>query len=127
MIRKLFSFIIVFLLMLGAFTSAEFVAYGYLDPLSYTWLRGFIARFGTLCVFVVLIPSGARMIGVLGGDPIVFHHGEQQRILGTFYSILFVVIMGLLMLVRAPARTAAELLEWGLDALLLPRTSSSRC
>ncbi len=42
---QLVNWFMIFVVVLAAFTSAEYVAYGYLDPKSYTWLWGFIARF----------------------------------------------------------------------------------
>ena len=66
MLQKLRSFLVVFIIVLTAFTTAEYVAYGYRYPDSYTWLRGFFAR----------------LIGVFSGNPVVQDHSLNQRILG---------------------------------------------
>jgi len=82
MAAQLVHWFIVFMVVLGAFTSSEYVAYGYLDPVSYTWVWGLIARF----------------IGVFTGNAVVFSHTDQHRILGTFYDFLFIIATTMLLL-----------------------------
>jgi len=44
--------------------------------------------------------SLARYKGVLSGDPIIVGHTETSRILGTFYVLLFLSVVVLMLLVR---------------------------
>jgi len=82
MAAKLAEVLIVFCLVLAAFTSAEYVAYGYLDVNTKTWFWGFINRF----------------IGVFGGGAVMYDHQWVARILGTFYTIIFLLIFSMLLL-----------------------------
>lgn len=82
MSARLVDFFCVFCLVVGGFTSAEYVAYGFADPSSYSWIRGFIARF----------------FAVWTGNPIVFPHTEQYRILGTFYNLFFIIVAAMILL-----------------------------
>ena len=56
--------------------------YGYHFESSRSWPLAFITRF----------------VGVVAGEPIVATHYEAQRILGTFYLLLFLIITSLIMM-----------------------------
>ena len=65
---QLLHWFIVFCVVLAAFSSAEYVAYGYIDSTSYTWIWGFIARFiGAPSRFprlrLLRLVSGGRGVG----------------------------------------------------------------
>jgi len=82
MVEKLLSFLAVFLLIIAAFASGEFIAYGYKDPASYTWLYAFLAR----------------LIGVISTNPLVQSHNQSSRLLGHTYLILFLMFVQCLLL-----------------------------
>jgi len=79
---RLSHIFIVFAIVLAGFTSAEYVAYGYLDSTSFTWLWGFLNRY----------------IAIFSGGPVLFAHTDVARILGTIYVCLYVLIFTVLLL-----------------------------
>eukprot|EP01006_Ploeotia_vitrea_P025205 TRINITY_DN58047_c0_g1_i2.p1 TRINITY_DN58047_c0_g1~~TRINITY_DN58047_c0_g1_i2.p1 ORF type:complete len:241 (+),score=129.67 TRINITY_DN58047_c0_g1_i2:87-809(+) len=82
MLREMASFFVVLFVVLAAFASAEFVAYGYKDENSQTWLYSLLWRF-----------SGAFSGAALSDD-----FTQRNRVMGTFYGLLFVLSIGLLLL-----------------------------
>lgn len=81
MLRRLLTFFVLFAIILSAFASAEFIAYGYQSRDSSTWLLSFLAKFSAAF-------SGADLA----------QFNARNRVLGHAYAILFIVMVALLML-----------------------------
>jgi len=82
MARQLVSFMAILGLFLFTFTVSEYIAYGYKDENSYSIGRGFLAR----------------VYGLFSGDPVTFGHTDSGSLLGTFYVMLFLLIVPLLLM-----------------------------
>lgn len=81
MLRELVNFAVLLLIVLVAFASAEYIAYGYREPDSFTWLYGFITRLS--------FAFAGREIS---------SQNSVNRVLGVIYPILFVIAVSLLLL-----------------------------
>ena len=79
MLKQLKSFLVLLVIILCAFASAQYIAFGYHTENSYTWFLGFLS--------LIDETFGSEM-----------HGREHSRILGTLYRILFAVAVGLLLL-----------------------------
>jgi len=82
MAKQLINFTIVLALFLVTFTVSEYIAFGYRDENSYTIRRGFISR----------------VFGLFSGDPVVFGHTDSGRLLGTFYVMVFLISVSMVLM-----------------------------
>jgi len=82
MAKQLINFTIVLALFLVTFTVSEYIAFGYRDENSYTIRRGFISR----------------VFGLFSGDPVVFGHTDSGRMLGTFYVMVFLISVSMVLM-----------------------------
>lgn len=78
--HRLYAFVGVMLLIIAAFASTEYISYGYKDDTSYTWFYSFLYR---------IFSTTASNFD---------NKSEFHRVLGTFYSIFFSALVGLLFL-----------------------------
>jgi len=94
MVFELRQFVIILIWSLIAFTVSEYIAYGYKDGNSYDIQRGFLAR----------------VFGLFSGDPVTFGHTDSGKYLGTFYVIIFLisVVMVLMNLIVAMLTSAYD-------------------
>jgi len=89
MISGLQSIFIVLMLVVSAFASSEFVAYGFRDDRGFTWLTGWIARFTAI---FSQDPNTFAMGNAASG------HSDVARVLGSMYTLLFALFTLLLVI-----------------------------
>ena len=82
MSKQLSDFVVLLALFLGTFTVSEYVAYGYRDENSYSIGRGFIAR----------------VFGLFSGDPVTFGHSDSGSMLGSFYVMIFLISVSMVLM-----------------------------
>jgi len=82
MMRQLAYWSIIFLILVGGFVCADYVAYGYLDNQSYTLFIGYVAR----------------VIGVFTQHYLRLDHTKTQRILGNAFDLIYIIAVAMLML-----------------------------
>lgn len=82
MLRQLLSFMILLLIVLSAFASAQFISYGYQSDSAYTWIYSILILFSSMF-------GGADIGPTLSFNP---------PILGTVYATVFLIFTTLLLL-----------------------------
>jgi Polycystin cation channel len=94
MVRELVTFGVLFVLVITAFTTAEYIAYGFADPQGYTWIYALVAKISR----------------TFAGRDFSQTNTTENRLIGTLYSLLFVIAVSLLLLnlVIAMMTTAYE-------------------
>ena len=83
--------LLVLVVVLMGFCSAEYLLYGFKSSATKTWLWGFLNR----------------LVGIFSGDPVIMSHAEHDRILGVGFNIVYVLIFSVLLLSLVVAMLSA--------------------
>lgn len=81
MTKELVDFAALLFIVVVAFTSAEYIAYGYREEEAFTWWNGFLTRISLTFAGREIVPEN-----------------QVNRVLGVIYPLLFVFIVSLLLL-----------------------------